>query len=160
MRIFSSPSRSTPEWIQGHPWSGCSGVGLECWASAFLAQNGLDPENWPEEFRKRVGKLPEDIQFLWLMWVWGLKFGWAALCRKSFLCKKYFYLCFINQFMRQILVTTTRCRSSKPSSDTSSNFDMLCLNKSLSNNFPLWRIEERWSYILFAYFRNSGSFEP
>ncbi len=45
-------------------WSGCSGVGLERWASAFLAQKGLDPENWPEEFRKRVGKLPEGIRFL------------------------------------------------------------------------------------------------
>ncbi len=28
-------------------WSGCSGVGLERWASAFLSQKGLDPENWP-----------------------------------------------------------------------------------------------------------------
>ena len=45
-------------------WSGCSGVGLERWASAFLAQKGLDPENWPEEFRKRVGKLPEGKRFL------------------------------------------------------------------------------------------------
>ncbi|MDO9518461.1 MAG: serine--tRNA ligase [Methanosarcinaceae archaeon] len=45
-------------------WSGCSGVGLERWASAFLAQKGLDPENWPEEFRKRVGKMPKGIRFL------------------------------------------------------------------------------------------------
>ena len=45
-------------------WSGCSGVGLERWASAFLAQKGLDPENWPEEFRKRVGEMPEGIRFL------------------------------------------------------------------------------------------------
>ncbi|MHC1624434.1 MAG: serine--tRNA ligase, partial [Methermicoccaceae archaeon] len=29
-------------------WSGCSGVGLERWASAFFAQKGLDIENWPE----------------------------------------------------------------------------------------------------------------
>ncbi len=45
-------------------WSGCSGVGLERWASAFFAQKGLDPGNWPEEFRKRAGKLPEGIPFL------------------------------------------------------------------------------------------------
>ncbi len=45
-------------------WSGCSGVGLERWSSAFFAQKGLDPENWPEEFRKRVGKIPEGIRFL------------------------------------------------------------------------------------------------
>ncbi|WP_292487203.1 serine--tRNA ligase [Methanohalobium sp.] len=45
-------------------WSGCSGVGLERWASVFLAQKGLDPENWPDEFVKRFGKLPEGIHFL------------------------------------------------------------------------------------------------
>lgn len=45
-------------------WSGCSGVGLERWASAFLGQKGLDPENWPEAFRKRVGEMPKGIRFL------------------------------------------------------------------------------------------------
>lgn len=45
-------------------WSGCSGVGLERWASAFLAQKGLDPENWPDEFRKRMGELPKGFSFL------------------------------------------------------------------------------------------------
>ena len=45
-------------------WSGCSGIGLERWTVAFLAQKGLDPEGWPAEFRKRVGKLPAGIQFL------------------------------------------------------------------------------------------------
>jgi seryl-tRNA synthetase len=45
-------------------WSGCSGVGLERWASAFFAQKGLDPANWPEEFRKRVGEIPSRIRFL------------------------------------------------------------------------------------------------
>jgi seryl-tRNA synthetase len=45
-------------------WSGCSGVGLERWTSAFLAQKGLDPENWPAEFRKRFGTMPEGISFL------------------------------------------------------------------------------------------------
>jgi len=45
-------------------WSGCSGVGLERWTSAFLSQKGLDSENWPEEFRKRFGKMPKGIRFL------------------------------------------------------------------------------------------------
>ncbi|NYT03054.1 MAG: serine--tRNA ligase [Methanosarcinales archaeon] len=45
-------------------WSGCSGVGLERWASAFLAQKGLDPENWPEAFRERCGEMPRGIRFL------------------------------------------------------------------------------------------------
>ncbi|NMC10058.1 MAG: serine--tRNA ligase [Methanothrix sp.] len=45
-------------------WSGCSGVGLERWTSAFLSQKGLDSANWPEEFRKRFGKMPKGIRFL------------------------------------------------------------------------------------------------
>jgi seryl-tRNA synthetase len=45
-------------------WSGCSGVGLERWAAAFFAQKGLDPNNWPEEFRNRVGKIPAGVRFL------------------------------------------------------------------------------------------------
>ncbi|MHA1829918.1 MAG: serine--tRNA ligase, partial [Candidatus Helarchaeota archaeon] len=44
-------------------WSGCSGVGLERWAVSFLAQKGLDPENWPEKFRKIVGELPKPYTF-------------------------------------------------------------------------------------------------
>ena len=45
-------------------WSGCSGVGLERWAAVFLAQKGLDPDNWPEKFRSIVGELPEVFRFL------------------------------------------------------------------------------------------------
>jgi seryl-tRNA synthetase len=45
-------------------WSGCSGVGLERWTSAFLSQKGLDPANWPEEFRRRFGEMPKGIRFL------------------------------------------------------------------------------------------------
>ena len=45
-------------------WSGCSGVGLERWASAFLSQKGLDMANWPEEFRRRFGEMPKGIRFL------------------------------------------------------------------------------------------------
>jgi len=45
-------------------WSGCSGIGLERWASAFYAQKGLDADGWPEAFREIVGELPEGIRFL------------------------------------------------------------------------------------------------
>ncbi len=49
----------------GHDlWSGCSGVGLERWASAFLAQKGLDCENWPESFRDIIGELPQGFVFM------------------------------------------------------------------------------------------------
>jgi hypothetical protein len=49
----------------GEPlWSGCSGVDLERWTSAFLSQKGLDMENWPEAFRKRFGEMPKGIRFL------------------------------------------------------------------------------------------------
>ena len=45
-------------------WSGCSGIGLERWATAFLAQKGINPDKWPEKFRKYLDKLPEGIEFL------------------------------------------------------------------------------------------------
>ena len=45
-------------------WSGCSGIGLERWATAFLSQKGIDPEKWPKGFRKYLDKLPSGIEFL------------------------------------------------------------------------------------------------
>lgn len=45
-------------------WSGCSGVGMERWASAFFAQKGLNPDNWPKEFAKHAGPLVKGIRFL------------------------------------------------------------------------------------------------
>ncbi len=45
-------------------WSGCSGVGLERWTTAFLAQKGLDPNKWPAGFRKYLKELPKGIEFL------------------------------------------------------------------------------------------------
>lgn len=45
-------------------WSGCSGIGLERWASAFLAQKGLNPKKWPTGFRKYLEKLPKGFTFL------------------------------------------------------------------------------------------------
>ena len=49
---------------KGELWSGCSGIGLERWTTAFLAQKGLDPKDWPVRFREYLGELPRDIQFL------------------------------------------------------------------------------------------------
>ena len=49
---------------KGELWSGCSGIGLERWVAVFLAQKGLDPENWPEGFRRYLDKLPEGIKTL------------------------------------------------------------------------------------------------
>jgi len=35
-------------------WSGCSGIGLERWASAFFVKEGLDPDGWPAAFREGI----------------------------------------------------------------------------------------------------------
>ena len=45
-------------------WSGCSGIGLERWTTAFLAQKGLDPEKWPASFRSYLSELPKGITLL------------------------------------------------------------------------------------------------
>ena len=45
-------------------WSGCSGIGLERWTAAFLAQKGFDPSDWPEGVAKRVGELRDVFKFL------------------------------------------------------------------------------------------------
>jgi seryl-tRNA synthetase len=45
-------------------WSGCSGIGLERWTAAFLAQKGLDPAKWPQAFTRYLDKLPAGIEFL------------------------------------------------------------------------------------------------
>ncbi|MFO7677329.1 MAG: serine--tRNA ligase [Thermoplasmatota archaeon] len=45
-------------------WSGCSGIGLERWTTAFLAQKGLDPSKWPEGFHKYLDMMPKGITFL------------------------------------------------------------------------------------------------
>ncbi len=49
---------------KGELWSGCSGIGLERWLTAFLAQKGLDPRDWPARFREYAGEMPREIQFL------------------------------------------------------------------------------------------------
>ena len=45
-------------------WSGCSGIGLERWTAAFLAQKGIDPDKWPKGFIKYLDRLPEGIKFV------------------------------------------------------------------------------------------------
>ncbi|MDD3492475.1 MAG: serine--tRNA ligase [Candidatus Thermoplasmatota archaeon] len=45
-------------------WSGCSGIGLERWMVAFLAQKGLDPEGWPDGFKRYCPSLPPMTEFL------------------------------------------------------------------------------------------------
>jgi seryl-tRNA synthetase len=45
-------------------WSGCSGIGLERWTAAFLAQKGLDCENWPERVANIIGEPKEIFRFL------------------------------------------------------------------------------------------------
>jgi seryl-tRNA synthetase len=49
---------------KGELWSGCSGIGLERWLTAFLAQKGLEPDGWPAGFREYAGTLPHDVKFL------------------------------------------------------------------------------------------------
>ncbi|MFP4186208.1 MAG: hypothetical protein ACLFSM_08360, partial [Thermoplasmata archaeon] len=44
--------------------SGCTGIGLERWTTAFLAQKGLDPEDWPEGFRGYFDGMPEGFELL------------------------------------------------------------------------------------------------
>jgi len=45
-------------------WSGCSGIGLERWMTSFLSQKGLDPDDWPEGFKKYLPRLPPGIDFV------------------------------------------------------------------------------------------------
>jgi seryl-tRNA synthetase len=45
-------------------WSGCSGIGLERWTAAFLAQKGFDPSKWPEAVARRIGELKDIFRFL------------------------------------------------------------------------------------------------
>ncbi|MFX1294672.1 MAG: serine--tRNA ligase, partial [Promethearchaeota archaeon] len=44
-------------------WSGCSGIGIERWIITFLAQKGMNPDNWPSKFRNLVGKIPRTFTF-------------------------------------------------------------------------------------------------
>ncbi|MFO8110083.1 MAG: serine--tRNA ligase [Thermoplasmata archaeon] len=45
-------------------YSGCSGIGLERWTTAFLAQKGIELSNWPEKFRELYGESPKGLKLL------------------------------------------------------------------------------------------------
>ncbi|RXE57070.1 seryl-tRNA synthetase [Methanoculleus taiwanensis] len=45
-------------------WSGCSGIGLERWTAAFLAQKGFDTAKWPEAVARLVDEPKEIFRFL------------------------------------------------------------------------------------------------
>jgi seryl-tRNA synthetase len=45
-------------------WSGCSGIGLERWTAAFLAQKGFDPNAWPKAVSRKTGEMPDIFRFL------------------------------------------------------------------------------------------------
>ncbi len=45
-------------------YSGCSGIGLERWTAAFLAQKGLEPSKWPKGFKERYGEPPKGLKLL------------------------------------------------------------------------------------------------
>ena len=43
-------------------WTGCSGFGITRWVTAFLAQKGFNPDDWPSEVKRRLGELPKLIK--------------------------------------------------------------------------------------------------
>ena len=45
-------------------WSGCSGIGLERWTAAFLAQKGFELDDWPAPVRRRFGDAHEIFRFV------------------------------------------------------------------------------------------------
>lgn len=49
-------------------WTGCTGHGLTRWATAFLAQHGFDPSNWPSAVRDRFEKYGPYRQVKTLEW--------------------------------------------------------------------------------------------
>lgn len=59
------PKGFTVKLQSGEPlWSGCSGIGLERWAAVFIAQKGMDRQNWPRPMRELYGETPRGIRFL------------------------------------------------------------------------------------------------
>ena len=45
-------------------WSNCCGGSFERFISAFVAQKGVDPKNWPEKFLKYIDELPSGPTFM------------------------------------------------------------------------------------------------
>ncbi|MHA1464460.1 MAG: aminoacyl--tRNA ligase-related protein [Candidatus Heimdallarchaeaceae archaeon] len=44
-------------------WSGCGGGSFERFLTAFISQKGLNPDDWPTEFKKYFDKLPKPVKF-------------------------------------------------------------------------------------------------
>ncbi|PKP58794.1 MAG: hypothetical protein CVT89_02270 [Candidatus Altiarchaeales archaeon HGW-Altiarchaeales-2] len=51
---------------KGELWSGCTGIGLERWLVAFLAQHGFNYDDWPEKFKNYAKReeIEKGIKFL------------------------------------------------------------------------------------------------
>ncbi|MFH1788018.1 MAG: aminoacyl--tRNA ligase-related protein [Candidatus Altiarchaeota archaeon] len=60
----SYPKAFNAKGQKGGLCSGCAGGSFERYLSAFLAQKGFDPDNWPEGFRKYLTSMPGEIKFL------------------------------------------------------------------------------------------------
>ncbi len=46
-------------------WTGCTGLGISRWVTAFLATHGFRVEDWPENVRKRFGTYTLPKTLLW-----------------------------------------------------------------------------------------------
>ncbi|MCK4896411.1 MAG: serine--tRNA ligase, partial [Candidatus Heimdallarchaeota archaeon] len=44
-------------------WSGCGGGSFERFLTAFISQKGLNPDDWPTEFKKYFDNLPTPVKF-------------------------------------------------------------------------------------------------
>ncbi len=56
-RFAVSDSTATKRSDYIKVWSGTK-------ATACMAWKGLNPENWPDKFREKVGEMPEGIRFM------------------------------------------------------------------------------------------------
>ncbi|MEM2849777.1 MAG: hypothetical protein QXI36_05850, partial [Candidatus Bathyarchaeia archaeon] len=45
-------------------WTGCSGFGITRWVTAFLAQKGFNPDDWPADVKRRLKVLPKPVKTL------------------------------------------------------------------------------------------------
>ncbi|MHA1617158.1 MAG: aminoacyl--tRNA ligase-related protein [Candidatus Njordarchaeales archaeon] len=61
---YSEPFRIKHQLKDKIIWTGCSGFGLQRWFLAFLAQKGFDPDNWPEEVRKKITRPPRSVRMV------------------------------------------------------------------------------------------------
>ena len=60
----SYPKAFNAKAQKGELASGCAGGSFERYLSAFLAQKGFNPDDWPKKFKKYITEIPEDVKFL------------------------------------------------------------------------------------------------